>query len=136
LSLDNNQLTSFDGTDLTSLTGLGLSSNQLTTLDGFIFPTSLTSLTLDSNQLTSLDVTGLSGLTELYLNGNPLTPSINNQILNQLNQNGLSGGEFYSSNGRTSASNTDYDNLVSLGWSFEGLDLITVGNRRCRYRTH
>jgi Leucine-rich repeat (LRR) protein len=164
LGLGDNQLTSFDGTGLSSLTNLSLYSNQLTSLEGFILPTSLTLLNLSTNQLTSFDGTGLSSLTslteldlndnlltsldefilptsliQLYLYGNPMTPSVNNQILNQLNQNGLSGGEFTSSNGRTSASNTDYDNLVSLGWNFDGLNLITppvVGNRRCRYRTH
>jgi hypothetical protein len=52
-----------------------------------------------------------------------------------LNQNGLSNGEFYSSNGRTSVSNTDYDNLVNnLGWYFEGLDLIIVGSGKLRVK--
>jgi Leucine-rich repeat (LRR) protein len=144
LDLNNNQLTSFDGTDLSSLTNLNLGLNQLTSFDGTGL-SSLTQLYLQGNQLTSFDGTGLSSLTELYLqtnqltsfdgtglssliyleiNDNQLTSSVNNQILNQLNQNGLSGGEFYSSNGRTSASNADYDNLVSLGWSITGLDLI------------
>ena len=127
LSLGDNQLTSIDVTGLSSLTELGLNGNQLTSLDGFIFPTGLTTLNLYNNQLTSFDGTGLSSLTILYLENNQLTPSSNNQILQQLNQHGLSGGEFYSSNGRTSASNTDYDNLLnSLGWYFEGLDVITT----------
>jgi len=156
LYLDSNQLTSFDGTGLTSLTNLSLYSNQLTSLEGFILPTSLinlglvnnqltsfdgtglTSLTqlyLDSNQLTSFDGTGLSSLTYLDLQNNQLTSSSNNQILNQLNQNGLSGGEFTSVNGRTSASNTDYDNLLNnLGWTFYGLDLIIVGSGKLRVK--
>jgi Leucine-rich repeat (LRR) protein len=96
---------------------------------------SLTYLELGTNQLTSLDVTGLSGLIELYLSNNPLTPSSNNQILNQLNQNGLSGGYFQSINGRTSASNVYYDNLLNnLGWTLEGLDLIVSGNGKLRVR--
>jgi hypothetical protein len=71
----------------------------------------------------------------LDLQSNQLTPSSNNQILQQLNQNGLSNGEFYSSNGRTSVSNTDYDNLVNnLGWYFEGLDLIIVGSGKLRVK--
>ena len=159
LSLNDNQLTSFDGTDLSGLTNLSLGNNQFTSLDGFILPTSLTILDLDgnqltsfdgtglssltglelqNNQLTSFDGTGLSSLTELYLNGNPLTPSINNQILQQLSQNEISvgdkGAEFYSSNGRTSASNADYDNLVSLGWTLQGLDLIVTGNGKLRVK--
>lgn len=51
LSLDNNQLTSFDGTGLSSLTYLNLYNNQLT----------------------SFDSTGLSSLMTLYLNNNQLT---------------------------------------------------------------
>ena len=105
----SNQITSFDGTGLTSLTGLVLVNNLLTSFDGTGL-SGLTHLELQGNLLTSFDVTDLSSLTQLYLVGNQLTSSSNNQILQQLNQNGLSGGEFYSSNGRTSASNADYDN--------------------------
>ena len=124
LNLGNNLLTSFDGTSLTSLTNLNLYNNQLTSLVGFIFPTSLTTLQLGNNQLTSFDATGLPNLVGLVLISNPLTPSVNNQILNQLNQNGLSGGYFESNNGRSSASIADYNNLVSLGWEFSGLQII------------
>ena len=123
LQLGANQLTSFDGTGLSGLTELWINDNQLTSLSGFIFPTSLNRLFLGGNQLTSFDVTGLTSLTGLNLDGNLLTPSSNNQILNQLNQNGLSNGYFSSTNGRTSASNADYDNLISLGWYLGGLDL-------------
>jgi Leucine-rich repeat (LRR) protein len=159
LELNYNQLTSFDGTGLesltnllimgdgksgggiltsvsnlpTSLTNLILNDNLLTSFDGSGLG-SLTYLKLDYNQLTSFDGSGLGSLTYLNLNSNQLTSSVNNQILNQLNQNGLSGGEFYSSNGRTSASNTDYDNLISLGWYFEGLDLIIVGSGKLRVK--
>ena len=133
LLLETNQFTSFDGTGLGSLTSLALSYNQLTSFDGTGL-SSLTSLHLRDNQLTSLDVTGLSSLIELNLYENPVTPSVNNQILYQLNQNGLSGGYFASINGRTSASNTDYDNLVSLGWGFEFLDLIAVGSGKLRVK--
>ena len=133
LYLNNNLLTSFDSTGLSSLTSMDLSGNLLTSLDGTDL-SNLMELYLQNNTLTSFDATGLSGLTYLYLNDNQLTPSSNNQILNQLNQNGLSGGEFISSNGRTSASNTDYDNLVSLGWILQGLDLIAVGNGKLRVK--
>ena len=134
LNLGNNLLTSFDGTSLTSLTNLNLYNNQLTSLVGFIFPTSLTTLQLGNNQLTSFDATGLPNLVGLVLLSNPLTPSVNNQILNQLNQHGLSGGYFESNNGRTSASITDYNNLVSLGWEFSGLQIISVGNGKLRVK--
>ena len=130
LQLNSNQLTSFDSTGLSSLTNLDLGGNQLTSFDGTGL-SDLTVLNLDSNQLTSFDLTGLTSLIQLTLSSNQLTPSVNDQILNQLNQNGLSGiqylsAEFYSTGGRTSASNADYDNLLNnLGWYFEGLDLAS-----------
>ena len=129
LYLDTNQLTSFDGTGLSDLTILDLSANQLTSFD-VTGLSSLTNLALANNQLTSFDGTGLSSLTYLYLNGNPITPLANNQILHQLNQHNVQYGQFYSNGGRTSASNTDYDNLLNnLGWGFSGLDLVTVVTR-------
>jgi Leucine-rich repeat (LRR) protein len=162
LNLINNQLTSFDGTGLTSLTFLNLNNNPLTTFiggdmgqitdlnfqDNWNITTltsfdggnmvGLTELYLYGNQLTSFDGTGLSSLTSLQLGNNQLTPTANNQILNQLNQHGLSGGNFQSSNGRTSASNTDYDNLLNnLGWTLSGLDLVTplvTGNGKLRVK--
>ena len=72
LYLDNNQLTSFDGTGLSSLTGLYLRNNQLTSFDGTGLSL-LIDLYLDNNQLTSFDGTGLSSLTGLYLYDNQLT---------------------------------------------------------------
>ena len=92
-----NQLTSFDGTALTGLTTLNLSSNQLTSLDGFILPTSLTSLNLYNNQLTSFDGTGLTSLTSLNsldLSSNQLT-SLSRYILpTSLTQLFLSGNQL------------------------------------------
>ena len=82
LDLSFNQLTSFDGTDLTSLTQLYLFGNQLTSFDGTDL-TSLTYLNLGGNQLTSFDGTDLTALTELYLENNQLT-SINISGLNVL----------------------------------------------------
>ena len=122
LYLGYNQLSSFDGSDLTSLTNLRLQGNQLTSFNGTGL-SGLTILYLAENQLTTFDATGLSSLNYLSLVSNPITPSVNNQILQQLNQHGVSNGYFDSSNGRTSASNTDYDNLLNnLTWSFNGLE--------------
>ena len=123
LVLESNLLTSFDGNGLTSLTLLGLQNNLITSFDGTGL-SSLNALYLGNNLLTIFDVTGLSSLHVLYLNGNPMTPEANNQILQQLNQLSVSGGDFGSNNGRTAASNADYNNLLTnLGWSFSGLDL-------------
>ena len=144
LWLGGNQLTSFDGTGLSSLTALGLGNNQLTSFNGTGL-SSLTDLSLEGNLLTSLDVSPLVNLyfLRLYLMGvkgnptltNPITPSSNNQILFDLAQHSINGGRFFSTNGRTSASNSDYDNLLNnLAWSFSGLDLIVVGNGKMRIK--
>jgi Leucine-rich repeat (LRR) protein len=72
LLINGKQLTSFDGTGLSSLTSLYLYNNQLTSFDGTGL-SSLTQLGLYNNQLTSFDGTGLSSLTYLLINGNQLT---------------------------------------------------------------
>jgi len=132
LLLSQNQLTSFDGTGLTSLTILLLSQNQLTSFDGTGL-TSLTSLNLIDNQLTSLDVSPMVSLTNLYLTnsygigGNPMTAASNNSILDQLNANGVENGTFFTINGRTSAGTADYDALIAKGWTLSGLDLTGGG---------
>jgi hypothetical protein len=137
--MGNNQITSFDGTGLSMVTSINLNNNQLTSLDVSSL-TSLTSLQLGGNQLTSLDVSSLTSLTNLQLfdmmfgGTNPMTPEANNSILAQLDENGLSMGYFATTGGRTSASNTDYDNLLSLGWTLEGLDLIIVGSGKLRVK--
>ena len=105
---------------------------------------SLNDLRLQGNLLTSLDITPLVNLSYLKLHHpsekgspaltNPITPSVNNQILFDLSQHSINGGTFESIGGRTSASNTDYDNLVSLGWNFYGLDLIIAGNGKLRVK--
>jgi hypothetical protein len=134
LSINDNQLTSFNGAGLTNLIVLSLDNNQLTSFDGTGL-SSLASLGLASNSLTLFDATSLSSLSYLDLVGNPMTTSVNNQILQQLNQHGVNNGYFGSNNGRTSASNADYDNLlIRLTWSFGGLDLTIVGNGKLAVR--
>jgi hypothetical protein len=99
LYLSNNQLTSFDGTGLSSLTQLYLYNNQLTSFSG----------------------TGLSVLTELYLQNNTIlnTPENNDTILAQLVSLGTSNGAIATLGGRTAASDVDYDILVSRNWSIQ-----------------
>ncbi len=135
LEMNINQLTSFNGTGLTNLTELYLNENQITNFDATDLG-NLSTLSLYMNQLTSLDVSNLPNLTILELGENSMmTPSANNQILQQLNQHGVSNGYFSSSNGRTAASNADYNNLLNnLYWSFYGLDLQIVGNGRLAVR--
>ena len=72
LNLTYNQLTTFSGTGLSSLTGLYLGNNQLTTFSGTGLSTLIT-LYIDNNQLTAFSGTGLSALTDLNLGNNQLT---------------------------------------------------------------
>jgi surface protein len=130
LSLGTNQLTSFDGTELINLTGLNLIANGLSSLSGFTLPPNLLSLELNDNELISFDVSGLPNLVSLVLTLNPLEASDNDLILSQFDINGVtidSAGVipgFFTSGGRTSASDTAYNNLISKGWYIEGADLI------------
>jgi Leucine-rich repeat (LRR) protein len=142
LKIDNNQITSFDGNGLSSLTGLTFQSNLLTSFDGTDL-TSLTDLNLGDNQLTSLDLTGLNTLQYLNINNNPSinTPPINNSLLAQLAANELANnwdyGTFYTTGGRYSSADTDYNYLIANGWAVDGVGLTspitfitaqTVGN--------
>jgi hypothetical protein len=132
LYLANNQLTSFDGTGLTSLTDLNLINNQITSFDGTDL-TSLMGLRLVNNDLTSIDVSPMTSLDTLHLadpyglQGNPMTAAANDTIMSQFVTNGVTGGNFSTANGRTSAGTADYNTLIAEGWNLVGLDL-TGGN--------
>jgi hypothetical protein len=163
LGLANNQLPTFDGTDLSSLTDLNLNNNPLTsfiggdmgliielnfqgwnitTLESFDGGNmaGLTQLSLNNNQLTSINISGLTVLQYLLTQGNPSinTPSINNSLLAQLAANELANdwnyGEFYTTGGRTSAGTADYDYLISEGWYIEGADLVVVSGSKLRIK--
>ena len=120
----SNQLTTFDGTGLSGLTGLGLEINQLTSFDGTGL-SSLTSLDLSGNQLTSFDINGLLSLNTLYIGNNPIPALVNNQILADLVGNNVSNG-YLDIDGspnlvRTTASNSNYDYLtMDLAWAVNG----------------
>ena len=122
LQINACSLTSFNGTDLGNLTILGLQYNQLTSIN-LTGLTSLVNLGLKGNQLTSLDISGLTNLNALYISENPITRSINDSILDVLNSNNVNGGTLLSENGRTSAGTSDYNSLISRGWSLTGVDL-------------
>jgi len=72
LSCNNNQLTSLDVTQNTTLNYLLCSSNQLTSLD-VTQNTTLNALLCSSNQLTSLDLTQNTTLNTLHCFSNQLT---------------------------------------------------------------
>ena len=124
------KFTSFSSNDYilpSNLTILDLANNLLTSFDGDGFPTSITRLSLNGNQLTSLDLSTLINLNWLNVNNydgnNPITPSINDQILQQLDQNNINNGYFGSNNGRTSTSNSNHTNLINKGWSLQGVNI-------------
>jgi hypothetical protein len=126
LSLFGEKLTSFDGVGLTSLTDLNLNSNEeLTSITNL--PLTLVSLNLVGSPITSIDISGMNSLTSLYLadayGTNALVTSTNNDsILAQLDSSNISDGTFITSNGRTSAGNVSYDNLINKGWNIMGAE--------------
>jgi Leucine-rich repeat (LRR) protein len=68
----------------------------------------------------------LTNLNALYISENPITRSINDSILDVLNSNNVNGGTLLSENGRTSAGTSDYNSLISRGWSLTGVDLPPI----------
>ena len=159
LNLRYNRLTTFDATSLTNLTNLRLNSNPLSSVNlsgltqlnllelshNYLSSinvsglTSLAHLNLILNRLTTIDVSGLTNLVDLLLLYNvSITSSVNDQILQQLDQNGAVGdtsanksyfpsnGVFSSNGGRTSAGNTSFNNLISKNWDLDGVDLVTT----------
>jgi Leucine-rich repeat (LRR) protein len=122
----NNQIISFDGTGLSSLTHLMLSYNGLSSLSGFTIPFSLTYLDLGSNQLTSFDGTGLSSLTQLYLYNNQLT-SFDGTGLSSLNELFLYNNDLTSFDGTGLSGLTvlNLNNNQLTGFTGTGLSSLT-----------
>jgi hypothetical protein len=113
------------------ITHLDFPNWNITTLESFDGTglSSLTELYLAGNQLKSLDVSAMTSLNSLSLNdskngtSNPITATANNNILAQLVVNGITGGTFKTTGGRTSAGTAAYDTLITNGWTIEGADL-------------
>jgi hypothetical protein len=125
LKLNNNKLTSFDGTGLTSLIDLRLNSNSLTSFDGTGL-TSVTNLYLDNNSLTSFNGTGLTSLIYLYLDNNSLASfdgtgltSLTNLFLNDNNLTSFNGA------GLTSLTYLDLNNNSLTSFNGAGLTSLT-----------
>lgn len=116
VNLGGNQLTSFNGTGFSSLTDLQLYNNQLTSFNGTGLPSNVIRIDLSFNQLTSFNASPFTSLNELGIYNNPLDSADNDSILAQLDDNGVENGNFQSSGGRTSASDTNYNNLIGKGW--------------------
>jgi len=126
LNLPTNQLTSFSGTGLSSLTSLNLSSNQLTSFSGTGM-SALANLNLSINQLTSFSGTGLSALATLNLSNNQLTSFSGTSLSALVNL-------FLSGNRLTSFSGTGLSALTTLNLSsnqltsFSGTGLSALVN--------
>ena len=106
LGVSGNQLTSLDVSANTALTSLDVGANQLTSLD-VSGCTALTSLYVSDNQLTSLDVSGCTALTSLNVRNNQLTSL-------DVSANAALESLYVSNNQLTSLDVSDHTALTSL----------------------
>ena len=130
----------FDSIDVTScreLYFLYINHTQITSLD-LSNSTNLFRLSCDGTPISSLDITGLNNLWGLYCDDTNLDSSDNDSLLDLLssryNRNdGLMtltpiGADrvFNSNTGRTSASDTSYNTLLTQGWTINGETINTA----------
>lgn len=122
LELCNNQLTTIYLSSLVNLIRLELCYNQFTTID-ISNLVNLQFLNLSGNQFTTIDISGLVNLERVTLTNNQLTETCVNDILIQLDNNGLS-SLYYSCNltGGTNAAPTGAgiiakNNLIAKSWT-------------------
>jgi hypothetical protein len=118
LNITDRQLTSFSGTELSSLTGLYIARNKLTSFLGTGL-SSVTTIDLSYNQFDNFSGTGLSSLTSLYLGYNRLR-SLDRTDLSSLVELDLSGNQF------TTFSGTGLPSLSFLFLSFNQLESFSV----------
>ena len=102
LSCQSNALTSLDVSGCTSLYDLSCQNNQLTSLD-VTGCTALNTLSCGYSGLTSLDVSGCTSLYNLYCNYNALTSFAIDNIIIDLNTNGITTGYLNLSGGTSAA---------------------------------
>jgi len=129
LVLPNNQITSFNGSDLTGLINLQLMSNSISNFNSLVLPSSLMVLVLTDNQLTSFSGTGLTNLIELQINACSLT-SFNGTDLSSLTILGLQYNQL------TSINLTGLTSLVNLGLKgnqLTSLDISGLANLNALY---
>lgn len=133
--------TNFDLIDVLpcrSLYELHINNTQISTLN-LTGLTSLFRLGCNGTPISSLDITGLDNLWGLYCDDTNLDSSDNDSLLDLLavRYNNLSPGQmvfapiladkvFNSNTGRTSASDTSYDTLLTNGWTINGETINTA----------
>lgn len=117
-------ITSIDLTNNILLTSLIIEYMEITTLD-LSFNSDLIIYTIRNNSsLTSIILSPLNATT-LNINNNNLSATVIDNIINQLDTNGVSNGFLNYSNQQggqvpTSASYTAYNNLITKGWTITG----------------
>jgi hypothetical protein len=116
-----NSLSSFPNDEISSeLIELGLQSNQLNSLNISNF-TILSTLYVGTNHLEELDISNNPNIDTISANTNRLSQSAVNNILINLDNNGLSNGNCQLSSGTNAAPSGDgitaKTNLQSKSWS-------------------
>ena len=116
LECGNNSISTLDVTNNTLLTSLVCDANSISTLD-VSANTNLVTLDCSSNSLTNLVITANTLLTTLRCDGNVLVAGDIDNILIQLDTNGLSNGVLDIPLGRTAASDAALTSLQGKGWT-------------------
>lgn len=116
-----NSLTSFPTNEINSnLLTLRLADNLITSIDVSNL-VNLNQFDLSDNQVTNIDISNNVNLTSLPFGGNQLTETSVNNILIQLDNNGLENGFCYLADGTNAAPTGDAiiakNNLMSKGWT-------------------
>lgn len=116
LECSNNSLSALSVTTNTLLTSLLCDGNTISTLD-VSANTALVTLDCSSNSLTNLSITNNTALTTLRCDGNSLVAGDIDNIVIQLDTNGLSNGTLDIPLGRTAASDAAKASLQGKGWT-------------------
>ncbi len=104
-----------------ALTNLFLTGNSISNID-ISNNSLLTRLLLANNNLTLLDITNNPIINDLRINNNNLNSNTLDNILNNLDSFGVSGGKLQIANNLgnlTSSAQPAFDNLVAKGWTID-----------------
>lgn len=116
LECSDTSISALDVTNNTLLTDLNCDGNTISTLD-LSLNTALTLVNCSNNSLTNLVITNNTLLTDLRCEGNALVSGDIDNILIQLDTNGLSNGFLNIPIGRTAASDAARTSLLGKGWT-------------------
>lgn len=116
LNVAGNLLVGINVSTNTALVTLECDSNSLTSLD-VSTNTALVTLECHNNSLTNLSITNNTALLNLKCEGNSLVAGDIDNIIIQLDTNGLSNGTLDIPTGRTAASDATLTSLQGKGWT-------------------